>query len=216
MMTLKDMIMSYQRAFLRCPIHKMCTVKVREEARLLLAVRVEDTAVFLSPTVEFVVGIKPWRSPENVPVVSIAYCLTNTPVGRIEGVVHLNPNQVDDYALLLELQKGTGIVCLILERDARDGLMGKTDLSPPQRRKLQEFLVLFDRSSTEEKGEEEDDPEFDRAIQEFHKRYRVQDVLSDGADGFSKRESAHVTKQQPQYDTRTDETKRGNQYGHTI
>jgi hypothetical protein len=174
MMTLKDMIMSYQRTFLRCPLHKMCTIKVREESRLLLAVRVEDTAAFLSSAVEFAVGIKPWRSPEDIPAVVIAYCLTNTPVGRIEGCIHLNPNHVDDYALLLELQQGEGLICLILGRDARDGLMGKPDLSVHQRRKLQEFLVLFDRSSTEEKGEEEGDPEFARATQEFHKRYRVE------------------------------------------
>jgi hypothetical protein len=166
----------------------MCTIKVREESRLLLAVRVEDTAAFINPPVELAVGIKPWRSPANVPVVVIAYCLTNTPVGRIEGYVPLNPNQVDDYALLLELSHGEGLTCFILRREAREGLMGKTDLSPQQRLTLQEFMVFFDRSSTEEKADDEGDPEFDRATQQFQQRYSVQDVLSDGADGLSKRE----------------------------
>ena len=182
MMTVKDIIASYRRTFLRCPLHQMCIIKLRAESRLLLAVRVEDTAAFINPAVEFAVGIKPWQSPENVPVVGIAYCLTSTPVGRIEGYVYLNPNQVDDYALLLELLKGEGLTCFILRREAREGLRGKTDVSAHQRRKLQEFMVLFDRSCTAEKAEEEGDPEFDRATQQFQQRYRVLDVLSDGAD----------------------------------
>jgi hypothetical protein len=174
--------------FTGCPLHRMCTIKVREESRLLLAVRIEDTAAFINPTVEFAVGIKPWRSLEHVPVVVIAYCLTNTPVGRLEGYLPLNPNQVDDYALLLELSHGEGLTCFILRREAREGLIGKTDVSAQQRRKLQEFMVLFDRSSTEEKAEDEGDPEFERALQQFQQRYRVQDVLSDGAEGLFKRE----------------------------
>jgi hypothetical protein len=181
MMTVKEMIASNRRTLLRWPLYKMCPIKVRADSRLLLAVLVEDPAVFDTPAVGFAVGIKPWCSPEHVPLVGIAYRLTHTPVGRVEGVVHLNPNQVDDYALLLELQNGEGLVCVILGRDVRDDLMGKIDLSANQRHTLQEFLVLFDRASTEEKREEEGDPEFARATQEFQKRYRVQDILSEGA-----------------------------------
>jgi hypothetical protein len=167
MRTLKDLSRSYHRTFLRGPLPQRCPIQVRAESRLLLAVRVEDTVAFLNPAVEFTVGSKPWRSPEEVPAGVLAYGLTNTPGGHSAGGVPLTPHHGEDDALLLARPQGKGLICLILGRDAKDGLMGKPDLSAPQRRKLQEFLVRFDRSSTADKGEEEGDPEFARATQEI-------------------------------------------------
>lgn len=181
MMPVKKILAANRRTLLRYPLHQVCPIKLREESRLLLAVRVEDTAAFLTPAVEVAVAIKPWRSRANVPLVVLAYCLTNTLVGCLEGYIYLNPNQVDDYALLLALPHEESLDCLILRRDAQDGLLGTTDLSVHQRLTLEEFMVLFDRVCTEEKGEEEDDPEFERATQEFQQRYRVQEVLAEGA-----------------------------------
>jgi len=181
MMPVKEIIATHRRTLLRYPLHKVCPIKFPAESRLLLAVRVEDTATFLTPALELTAGLKPWRSPGNVPVVVLAYCLTNTPVGRLEGYIYLNPHHVDDYALLLGLPHEESLDCVILRRDAQDGLLGTTDLPVHQRHALEEFMVLFDRACTEEKGEEEGAPEFERATQEFQQLYRVQDVLAEGA-----------------------------------
>lgn len=135
---------------------------------LALVIRVEVLDWFVEAHPPLTVDLSTWCSAQRKWIVMVSYQLQPSFAGAQGGVFYLNPGQSADEELLRKFLKQETLYVVFLSEDCETHYTVGVTLNPQEQVHWRQLVEEIERTLTGKKRDDENDPDFEAAVQELH------------------------------------------------
>ena len=135
---------------------------------LALVIRVEVLDWFVEAHPPLTVDLSTWCSAQRKWIVMVSYQLQPSFAGAQGGVFYLNPRQSADAELLRKFLKQETLHVVFLSEDCETHYTVGVTLNPQEQVHWRQLVEEIERTLTGKKRDDENDPDFEAAVQELH------------------------------------------------
>jgi hypothetical protein len=174
-----DISESIRKALLKLPLYHGIFAAFEGLEAVAFASRVENPQAFGRESLNIRLTVKAWCSSQGTWLVAIPIQFSNTPMGRGETCVFINPRQAIDYEVLQKLSTQQTFICMFVSADVGSYVNQEFPWPSNQRELAQQAIETIDQALTGVRIESNFDPDFDQAKREFESLHTVKKLLGE-------------------------------------